>query len=124
MIAVQMEELEPWFCSCRHFGSDALARAAYLRLSGSDPSGELNIGVYRHGRIGLDHGAVLVSVVGMDADKVERAEEILGGEETELHPSTWLQLIKRRVEVVLKLKEEEKLPGRHEIEHKRPMKLP
>lgn len=118
MITIQVEDLEPWFCSCRRFDTDAAARAAWVRVSDSDKTGRLNIGVYRHGRIGLDKGAPLVSVVGMEPDKVEEAEGIIGGEEIELHQTSWLQLIKRRAEVVMQLADEGKRAGRYVVEHK------
>lgn len=118
MITIRVEDLEPWFCSCRRFPTSEEARAAWVRVSDSDAKGDLNIGVYRHGRIGLDRGTPLVSVVGMEAENVAKAEALIGGEEIELHPDSWLQLIKRRVEVVLQLHEEGKRAGRYVVPHK------
>lgn len=105
----------PWYCSCQHFDTPELAYEAFVRVSEQDPHGKLGVGVYRHQRIGLDDGAVLVSVVGLNRQKVKDAEAILKGEETELHPATWLELIKRRAEVVLDLGSKGMDSGRYRI---------
>lgn len=107
----------PWYCSCQHFDTPELAYAAFVRLSEMDPQGKLGVGVYRHQRIGLDKGALLVSVVGLNRQNVKTAERILDGEETELHPESWLELIKRRAAVVLDLGSKGMGAGHYRIVH-------
>jgi hypothetical protein len=107
----------PWYCSCRRFETPELAYEAFVNVSDNDPRGKLGIGVYRHQRIGLDHGAVLVSIVGLNRQNVLTGERLLGGEETELHPDTWLELIKRRAEVVLDLGAKGMGAGQYRIVH-------
>jgi hypothetical protein len=107
----------PWYCSCQRYETPELAYEAFVRLGETDPQGKLGVGVYRHQRIGLDKGAVLVSVVGLNRQNVKTAERILDGEETELHPDSWLELIKRRAAVVLDLGAQGMGAGRYRIVH-------
>jgi hypothetical protein len=105
----------PWHVSCRRFKTGSSAKAAFGRVHNGEHN--LGVGVYRHMRQGLDKEPVLVSVVGLDADKVQAAEELLGGDEIELHPQTWLELIKRRLEVVIALDAAGAEEGRYRIPH-------
>lgn len=107
----------PWYCSCRRFETPELAYAAFVNVSENDPNGKLGVGVYRHQRIGLDKGAVLVSIVGLRRQNVLTAERLLGGEQTDLHPDTWLELIKRRAAVVLDLGAAGMGAGQYRIVH-------
>lgn len=115
----------PWYCACHRFDTPELAYEAFLRVDRADPKGSLNVGVYRHQRIGLDKGAVLVSIVGLNRQTVKTAERILSGQETELHPDTWLELIKRRAAVVLDLGSKGMGSGHYRVLHEgEGMKLP
>lgn len=106
-----------WYCACRRFPSGAEAKAAFEAAFGTAP-GEMNLGVYRHQRIGLDDEPVLVSVVGRDREDVERADRLLdGGVDTMLHYETWLQLITRRLQVVIDLHGKGAPTGRYRIPH-------
>lgn len=119
VIAFGLPENElPWFCSCHRFESAKLAYDAFTRIGNHDPGGKLNIGVYRHHRVGLDpEPGVLVSVVGLKREGVETAEELMGGEEIELHPSSWADLIARRAQVVLGLAANAAASGQYRIVH-------
>lgn len=121
MIVIDFELPEhnlPWFCSCRLFPTPEDAYAAFVNVAEADPTGSFGIGIYRHHRVGLDpKPGMLVSVVGLDREGVEKAEHVLGGEEIELHPSSWVELIKRRAEVVLGLGAANATSGRYRIVH-------
>jgi hypothetical protein len=111
------DDTPPWFGACRHFNDGAAAKQAFERVFNHDDQGSLGVGVYRHQRVGFDAEAVLVSVIGLDQEGVSKAEELLGGEETELHPETWYELIRRRLQQVLALDAAGKDPGRYRIPH-------
>ena len=104
-----------WYGTSRIFGSGQLARAAYLAVGEQDKDGRLGVGVCRHQRIGLDSEAVLVSVVGLQREGVEEAERLLGGEEVELHFSTWKALVDRRVQVLATLNAQGRPDGHYVI---------
>lgn len=106
-----------WFGSCRQFATGPEAKEAFERLFDHDERGALGVGIYRHQRVGLDSEAKLVSVVGLGEQGVLRAEELLGGEETELHPETWHELIRRRLEVVATMNGAHLPAGRYRIGH-------
>ena len=108
---------ETWYGSSRIFPSGALAREAYARIGEHDHDGRLAVGVYRHQRIGLDAEPVLVTVGGLRREGVEQAERLLGGEEVSLHPSTWLQLVARRLEVVAAMAVQDLPSGHYVVRH-------
>lgn len=119
MIEIPLLDLT-WYGACYRFPSGAEAKEAWSMISDLNPDGSWHVGILRHMRVGLDDEAVLVSVVGGLAEGVRSAEEALkalGGEETELHPNTWLLLVKRRVEAVLALDAAGAGSGRHRIQH-------
>jgi hypothetical protein len=117
IVVLLSEGVPPWYGSCRKFSSGLTAKAAFERVFGHDDQGRLGVGVYRHQRVGLDTEPVLVSVIGLDEEGVSKAEELLGGEETELHAETWLELIRRRLEMVVALDDAGETDGRFRIEH-------
>lgn len=113
-------DLDVWYAVCRRFDTGAEAKAAWAALSDLDPTGSWHVGIYRHQRIGKDSEPVLVSLVGDRLEGFEKAEAALaaqGGVEIELHPETWLQMVKRRVEMILALAEQGAGAGRHRIMH-------
>lgn len=120
MIEIGVTPIDVWYGHCRRFESGAAAREAWVAISDLNPDGSWHVGILRHQRVGKDAEPVLVSIVGDKLDGFERAEAALvaqGGEEIELHPQTWLQLVKRRVEVVIALDARGAQPGRHLIPH-------
>lgn len=118
MIAIVLApDVPPWYGSCRQFRSANEAKAAFDRVYGHDDRGSLGVGVYRHQRQGFDAEPVLVSVIGLDREGVLKAEELLGGEEIELHAASWFDLLRRRLEVVATLHAAGKKPGRHRVKH-------
>jgi hypothetical protein len=110
-------DLPTWYGVSHLYPTAVAAGEAYHLLREYDTTGRLNLGVYRHMRVGLDSGPVIVSVVGMDADTVEEAGRVLGGHNLDLHPATWLQLVKRRAEVMVEFGKEGKGSGSHPIPH-------
>jgi hypothetical protein len=122
MIEIQIKPGEPpWYGACYRWPTGDEARAAWVALNDLAPEdGSWHVGIYRHQRVGKDTEPVLVSVVGDLRHGVEAAEISLrvdGGEETELHDLTWRELLKRRVEMILKLSAEGAGYGRHSIPH-------
>lgn len=121
MIQIDVIPESTWYGACYRFGSGSQARAAWAALMDLAPEdGSWHTGVYRHQRIGKDTEPVLVTAVGDRRFGVEAAEislQVDGGVETELHPDTWKALIKRRVEMILKLRDEGAGHGRHQIPH-------
>ena len=113
----------PWYCACHRFETAEDAYAAFVRVHEREPDGSLDMGVFRHQRIGLDAAPVLVSVVSLKKASVELAEELMDGEPTELHPASWLELIKRRAQKVLDLASQGATSGRYRIVHDEGMKL-
>lgn len=102
-----------WFGISRIFASGAQARNAYVALGEYDRDGRLDIGIYRHQRVGLDSEPVLVTIVGLRPETVEEAGKLIEGSEVEQHPDTWLALIARRVRFVLDNPQQ----GHHEVFH-------
>lgn len=122
MITILLGEQEtPWYATCRRFETAEDAYAAFVAVHEASPGGEFNIGIYRHQRVGLDKAPVLVSAVGIKREGVEAADAIMDdGEVTELHGSTWLELIRRRAEIVLDLRAIGATHGRYRILHDEP----
>ena len=119
MIAVLLGEgVPPWYGACHEYRSADEAKLGFDRVYGHDDEGSLGVGVYRHMRVGFDTEPVLVSVVGLDREGVEKAEELMGGEEVELHAETWYELIRRRLAVVSTLDAAGKPTGRYRVKHK------
>lgn len=116
MIELQLGEVR-WYGISRHFPSGAEAKAAFETVHAADPTGSFNVGLYRHQRVGLDAEPQLVSIVGHQAEGVERAAELLGGEDIEQPGSTWEALILRRTRVVVDLMEKGSGSGRYRIGH-------
>lgn len=119
MIEIKTPGLDrPWYGVTMKFATPNQAYAAFVRVHEEDPSGHFNIGLYRHLRVGLDKGAVLLTAVGLDAEGVAAAEELMrGGEEIEMRMESWLGLIGRRAEIVLDLHAEGATSGPYRIEH-------
>jgi len=106
-----------WYGVSRVFPTGGEARAAFVALGQHDRDGSLNVGVYRHQRVGLDSEPVLVSIVGIEPEKVAAAAKLIEGEEVEQHPDTWLSLIARRARVVLDLYATGARSGHYEMPH-------
>lgn len=116
MIEIEIADTH-WYGVSRIFPTPEEARAAYVGVNEYDSTGRLDIGVYRHQRVGLDDGPVLVSIVGMRREGVEEAERLIGGKEIEQHPDTWAALIARRVRVVMDLHAKGERSGHYEMPH-------
>ena len=109
-----------WYGCCYRWPTGGEARDAWAAVSDLNLDGSWHVGIFRHQRIGLDSEPVLVSAVGDLKAGVEAAEISLmvdGGIETELHPETWVQLCKRRIEAIIALDEAGAGAGRHRILH-------
>lgn len=122
MITIQLDPRFPlWYGVCYRFETGVRAREVWVALQEAAPAdGAWHTGVYRHQRIGKDKEPVLVSIVGDKKDGFEAAEAFLakqGGEEIDLHPETWIALVKRRVEKIVELTNEGAGFGRHVIPH-------
>lgn len=103
-------DLPPWFWACARYPNARMAKAAWARVERKTRSGG-DLGLYRHGP-STDVG-VLVTVVGLDRDKVERAARLMrDGVAEPLSPDLIEAMVLRRAHVVIDAAREHAEPGR------------
>jgi hypothetical protein len=107
-------DLPPWWWTCASFPSAQKARSAWQRVERKTRSGG-DLGLYRHGPEGPRQGT-LVTALGLDRAKVERAAKLLSdGVDERLPPDLVEAMVIRRARVVVEAAQADAAAGRIRI---------